>query len=360
MGESAGSGEEVRGDLIRKGRRFMGRATWLVRRKEAVMLQRFGLVLVGILAVALVLPSPAPAASFPERDITLVVPWSAGGGTDTLARTLVKNGKKYFGVNVNVVNRVGGTGAIGMDSVAKARSDGYTVGVITFNLSTYRLLGQSDLSFRDFDLIALLNRSIASLSVKADSQFKTLKELVEYAKANPGVVTLGHSGPGSPWHLAAVDFGHRYGLKFTFVPFDGAAPTRTALVGGHITMASTGMDEVLQFYQAKQIRMLGGMTPTRHPVFPDVPTFAEAGYPMEDPIVDWRGLATAKGTPPEVLKALRDGFRKAAEDPDYIALMDKLALPRTYLEYDKFQGFLAGMEKSLEPTLDRVGLLKKK
>ena len=117
-------------------------------------------------------------AAFPERDITLVVPWAAGGGTDTLARTLVKNGKKYFGVNINVVNRVGGTGVVGMDSVAKARADGYTVGVITFNLSTYRLLAQSDLSYRDFDLIALLNRSQAGLSVKTDSQFKADRKSV--------------------------------------------------------------------------------------------------------------------------------------------------------------------------------------
>jgi tripartite-type tricarboxylate transporter receptor subunit TctC len=324
------------------------------------MLRRFIFIFVGVFILAFVLPSPAPTASFPERDITLVCPWSAGGGTDTLARTLVKNGKKYFGVNINVVNKVGGTGAVGMNSVATARPDGYTVGVITFNLSTYRMLGLAELSYKDFDLIALLNRSIASLSVKADSRFKTMKDLVEYTKANPGVVTVGHSGPGSPWHLAAEDLAHKLGLKFRFVPFDGAAPTRTSLVGGHITVASTGMDEVLQFYQTKEIRMLGAMSPTRHPAFPDVPTMAEAGYPLQDPVVDWRGLGAPKGTPPEVLKVLRDGFRKAAEDPEYIALMDKLALPRAYLEYDKFGEFLANMEKTLEPVLDRVGLLKKK
>jgi len=299
-------------------------------------------------------------AAFPERDITLVVPWAAGGGTDTLARTLVKNGKKYFGVNINVVNRVGGTGVVGMDSVVKARADGYTVGVITFNLSTYRLLAQSDLSYRDFDLIALLNRSQAGLSVKADSQFKTLKDLVEYAKANPGVVTVGHSGPAGAWHLAAAAIAHKYGLKFTFVPFDGAAPTRTALVGGHISVCASGMDEVLQFYQTKQVRILAANSPTRHPAFPDVPTMAEAGFPIENPIFDWRGLGAPKGTPPDVLKVLREGFKKAAEDPDYIALMDKLALPRTYLDYDKFEEFLIGMEKSLEPTLEQIGLLKKK
>ncbi len=323
------------------------------------MMRKVGLMLAAVLAVALLVPAPAKAA-FPERDITLVVPWSAGGGTDTLARTLVKNGKKYFGVNINVVNRVGGTGVVGMDSVAKAKPDGYTVGVITFNLSTYRLLGQSELSYRDFDLIALLNRSPAGLSIKADSQFRGMKELVEYAKANPGVVTIGHSGPAGAWHLAGAAIAQKYGLKFTFVPFDGAAPTRTALVGGHISMCASGMDEVLQFYQTKQVRILAAVTPTRNPFFPDVPTLAEAGYPLESYIYDWRGLATTKGTPPEVLKVLRDGFQKAAEDPEYIALMDKVTLPRTYLGHEKFQEFLIGMEKSLEPTLEALSLLKKK
>jgi len=323
------------------------------------MMRKVGLVLATVLAVALLVPAPAKAA-FPERDITLVVPWAAGGGTDTLARTLVKNGKKYFGVNINVVNRVGGTGVVGMDSVVKAKPDGYTVGVITFNLSTYRLLGQSELSYRDFDLIALLNRSPAGLSVKADSQFKSMKELVEYAKANPGVVTIGHSGPAGAWHLAGAAVAQKYGLKFTFVPFDGAAPTRTALVGGHISMCASGMDEVLQFYQTKQVRILAAVTPARNPFFQDVPTLAEDGYPLESYIYDWRGLGTTKGTPPEILKVLRDGFQKAAEDPDYIALMDKVTLPRTYLDHEKFQEFLIGMEKSLEPTLEALGLLKKK
>ncbi len=322
-------------------------------------MRKIGFVVAVLLCAALLFPVSAKAA-FPERDITLVVPWAAGGGTDTLARTLVKNGKKYFGVNINVQNVTGGTGVIGMNQVARAKADGYTVGLITFNLSTYRLLAQSELSYRDFDLIALLNRSIAGLTVKADSQFKTLKDLVDYAKANPGVVTVGHSGPAGAWHLAGVGIAQNTGVKFTFVPFDGAAPTRTALVGGHITVCSSGMDEVLQFYQTKQVRILAANAPTRHPAFPDVPTMAEAGYPIQNPIFDWRGLGTAKGTPPEVLKVLRDGFRKAAEDPEYIALMDKLALPRAYLESDKFEEFLAGMEKSLEPTLELVGLLKKK
>lgn len=325
-----------------------------------MMLKKIGLIFIAVAFLMVFVVKDGMAQTFPTRDITLVCPWAAGGGTDTLARTLAKNAKKHFGVNMNVVNRVGGTGVIGMNSVATARPDGYTVGIVTFHLSAYRLMGLSELSYRDFDLIALLNRSPAGISVRADSPFKTLKDMVEYAKANPGVVTVGHAGPGQAWHLAAASLAQKLGLKFAYVPFDGAAPTRTALVGGHISVATTGMDEVLQFYKTGQIRILAANSPTRHPAFADVPTVGEAGYPIENPIFDWRGLAVSKGTPPEVLKVLRDGFRKLAEDSDYIKLMDDLALPRVYLDYDKFGTFLAEMEKTLEPALEMVGLLKKK
>jgi len=311
------------------------------------------------LGMALLAPA-VTAATFPERDISVVVPWAAGGGTDALARTLAKNGKKYFGVNVNVVNKVGGAGGIGMGSVANSKPDGYTVGVITDYLSLYRLLGMSELSYRDLELIALLNRSPAAISVRADSPFKSLKDIMEYAKANAGVLTVAHAGPGQAWHLAVASLAMKYATKFTYVPFDSSAPVRTALLGGHVSVATTGIDEVLQFYKTKQLRLLAVNSLSRHPVFPDVPTFTEAGYPIENPIFAWRGLAVAKGTPPDILKVLRDGFRNAAEDPDYVKLMDELALPRTYLEAEQFGQFLVETEKSLAPVLDSVGLLMKK
>ena len=174
------------------------------------------------------------------------------------------------------------------------------------------------------------------------------------------MLTVGHAGPGPPWHLAVDSLALKYGLKPAYVPFDGSAPVRTGLVGGHVSVATTGLDEVLQFSRAKQLRILGVNSLTRAAAFPDVPTFTEAGSPIEQPIFAWRGLAVAKGTPPEVLKALRDGFRRAAEDPEYITLMEDLALPWTYLEHDQFAAFLAATEKSLGPLLDSVGLLKKK
>jgi tripartite-type tricarboxylate transporter receptor subunit TctC len=304
------------------------------------------------------LASPAIAQTF-QRDITMVVPWAAGGGTDTLARTLVKNAKQYLGVGINVVNRTGGTGAVGMQSVSAARPDGYTIGLITFHLSAYRLMGLSDLSYRDFEPIALLNRTPAAFSVKADSPFKTLKDLVDYAKANPGVVTIANSGAGANTHLSAAILAKNQGIKLSFVPFDGGAPARTAMVGGHVTSLVSGPDEVLQYVKTGQVRMLAMVGEQRHPSVPDVPTIAEAGFPNKEIVYDWRGIGAPKGLPPATSKALSEGFAKMANDPDFITLMDQAALARVYMDGADFTKFLAGMETSLEPALAEVGLLKK-
>ena len=301
----------------------------------------------------------ARAAGYPERDITMVVPWAAGGGTDTLARTLVKNAKQHIGVGVNVVNRTGGTGAVGMQSVASARPDGYTIGLVTFHLSVYKLMGLSQLTYREFQPVALLNRTPAAFSVKADSPFKTLKDLVDYAKANPGVVTVANSGAGANTHLSAVTLAKNTGIKLSYVPFDGGAPARTAMVGGHVSCLVSGPDEVLQYVKTNQVRLLAMVGDTRHPSFPDVPTVAEAGFPMQNIIYDWRGIAAPKNMPADVQKALSDGFAKMANDPDFIALMDQAALQRVYMNGPDFGTFLGGMETALEPALAEVGLLRR-
>ena len=203
-----------------------------------------------IMAIAIILCGTyANAQKFPSKDITLIVPWAAGGGTDTIARTLVKNAKKYFGVNVNVVNKTGGLGAVGMGAVAAAVPDGYTAGVITFHLSNYRMMGLADLSYRDYSLIQLINREGAAASVPYDSKFSTLKDLIDFAKKNPGVVTAGLAGAGSVQHLSLASLGLRENVKFVHVPFDGSAPARTAAVGGHVTMTVTTISEVLQLYR---------------------------------------------------------------------------------------------------------------
>jgi tripartite-type tricarboxylate transporter receptor subunit TctC len=298
-------------------------------------------------------------AKFPERDVTLIVPWAPGGGTDALGRTLVKSAKKHLGVNINVVNRTGGTGVVGMQAGAQAKPDGYTLTLVTFHLSSYRLTGVSDLSYRDFTPIMLLNRSPTGFLVKTDSPLTSLKEVVDYAKANPGVVTVANSGAGAVPHLSAALLAKQLGIKLTFVPFDGGAPARTAVLGGHVTLLATNAEEVLQFYKTKQLRFLSLITDQRHPTFPDVPTIGEAGYPLSTLLLDWRGIAAPKGTPAAELKVLTDAVRAMSEDPEYIKLTDDLALARASQAGDQFTQFLDGIEKALEPALAEVGLLKK-
>ena len=229
------------------------------------MFKKVSVIVIAVgLLMTLIVPS-AIAADFPEKDITMICPWSAGGGTDTLARALVKNAKQYFGVNVNVVNKTGGMGAVGMGDGANARADGYMVTMITTQLSTYRLMGLADLSYQDYDLLMLLNRSVGAIAVKADAQWQTMKDLMEYARANPGKLSIGHSGAGGPWHLGIASISSTYDVEFNYVPFDGAAPTRTALLGGHIDVGTAGVDEWLQMYQSGQIRVLALSAMERHP-----------------------------------------------------------------------------------------------
>ncbi len=320
------------------------------------MLKKTGFILLFLASFTM---STAFAADFPAKDITLICPWSAGGGTDTIARALVKNAKKYFGVNVNVVNKTGGMGSIGMGAVSTARPDGYTVGLMTFQLSTYKLMGLADLSYRNFSLIQLLNQSPGAITVAADSKWKTLKDLMDYAKANPGAATVGHSGAGGSWHLSISSLATQYEVNFNFVPFDGSAPVRTALIGRHIDVATSGIDEMLQAYQAKQVRILAVNALERHPLFPDVPTIAEAGFVNPNPIVDWRGLAAPLNVPAKRMEILVNGFQKCFEDPEFQALAKKTGLPLAYKAPAEYATFLKGMEESLEPALKSVGLLKK-
>ncbi len=324
------------------------------------MMRRYRWWVVSVFALALVLPSGAVAQQFPTKDITLVVPWAAGGGTDTIARTLVKNAKKYFGVNVSVVNKTGGLGAIGMGSVATAPPDGYTVGVITFHLSNYRMMGLAPLSYKDFSLIQLINQEGACASVKIDSKFQTLKDLIEFAKKSPGVVTAGHAGAGSVQHLSLASLCLREKVKIVHVPFDGSAPARTALLGGHVTAAVTTISEVLQLYQTKMVKVLYLEDAKRHWLYPDVPTIAEAGYPNPKIIYDWRALGAPKGVPADRMKVLTDGFKKCFDDPEFKKLAYDLGLATVYLDAEALEKFLANMEDYHRPALESVGLLKEK
>jgi tripartite-type tricarboxylate transporter receptor subunit TctC len=306
--------------------------------------------------LAIALAGTAAWADFPEKDITLIVPWSAGGGTDTIARALVAEGESCLGAGVNVVNRTGAVGATGMGATSAARADGYTIGLVTFQLSAYEPMGMVDLSYRDFDLLQLINQSPGALTVAAESDWQTLEDLMAYAEANPGVVTVGHSGTGGSWHLAAATLANAAGVDMNYVPFDGSAQVRTALLGGHIAVATTGIDEVKQLSEAGEVRILAVNAAERAEAFPDVPTVSEAGFEVAAPIYDWRGLAAPTGLPQDVRAALVEGLRACFESEGFQNLAAERGIPLVYAGPKEFEAFLAGMEESLLPALRDLGL----
>ncbi len=298
----------------------------------------------------------ATAADYPAKDVTLVVPWSAGGGTDTIARSLVAEAKDCFGTNINVVNKTGAIGAVGMGATSAARSDGYTIGLITFNLSTYGPLGQADLSYRDFDLIQMINQSPGAITVAANSEWETLDDLMLYSKENPGVVTVGHAGTGGAWHLSAATLASEYGASFNYVPFDGSANVRTALLGNHIAVATTGIDEMKQLLEAGEVRVLAVNALERAEAFPDIPTVGEAGYGLEAPIYDWRGLAAPKGLKPEIKGEIIARLKTCYESGNFQDLARERGLPLVYKNPAEFEAFLADLETSLAATISELGI----
>lgn len=300
--------------------------------------------------------SVVAAADYPAKDLTMIVPWSAGGGTDTIARSLVAEAETCFGSNINVVNKTGAVGAIGMGATSTARADGYTIGLITFNLSTYGLLGQADLSYRDFDLIQLINQSPGAITVAANSEFETLGDLMTYAQENPGVVTVGHAGTGGAWHLSAATLAKEYDAGFNYVPFDGSANVRTALLGNHVAVAATGIDEMKQLLEAGEVRILAVNALERADAFPDVPTVAEAGYTIAAPVYDWRGLAAPKGLDDEVKAEIIARAKACFESTGFQTLAKEKGLPLVYKASADFETFLADMETSLASAISDLGI----
>ena len=180
----------------------------------------------------------AQAAPYPERPIELVVPSAAGGGTDTVARAFGEAMRKYLPQPLTVVNKPGASGAIGMTEVARAKPDGYKLGIIIAEAVIVPHLGPTTLNAAGLVPIARLNADPSAITVKADSRWNTIDAFLKFAAAHPGEVQVGNSGPGSIWHLAATALEDKAHVRFNHVPFSGAAPALVALMGGHIDRKS--------------------------------------------------------------------------------------------------------------------------
>lgn len=276
---------------------------------------------------------------YPTKPIHMVVPWAAGGGTDAVARVLAKEAEPFLGTTIVVENRTGGGGAVGHSAVSSAKPDGYLIGLTTVELIIQPHIQEVPYSHEEMAPIIQVNSDAAAITVPADSEWNTLEEFLDYARANPGELQGSGTGYAGIWHIALLDLSQKSGTEFTFVPSQGAAPAVTELLGGHIDFVSCSPPEVAAQVEAGQLKMLAVSGNERHPNFPDVPTMAELGYDVQTTV--WRGVQAPKGTPQEIIDILHDAFKKAYESENFKKTMNNVGLGMVYRNGEDFKKMIA-------------------
>jgi tripartite-type tricarboxylate transporter receptor subunit TctC len=288
----------------------------------------------GVLCASLTLVSSS-AFAWPDRPIELIVGFAAGGGTDLTARTLATYLEKELGGPVVVVNKAGASGALGLAYVARAKPDGYTLGVTNMpGLLTLPIEREAGFNFESFTYLGTLVRDPSAFSVSAESPYQNLKELIDDARKQPGLLSYASTGVGTDDHLAMVLFNSDTGVELNHVPFNGAAPMRNAVLGGHATIGGMNLGEAMP-YQGTKLRILGQASEKRSPLAPDVPTFIEQGVNLV--FASERGVVAPKDLPAEVQVKISDALEKIAADPKFQDAMHKQFTEMDYLRGDAWK-----------------------
>jgi tripartite-type tricarboxylate transporter receptor subunit TctC len=285
-------------------------------------------------------------AVYPERPINMIVAYGPGGGTDLVARMMAPFLQKYLGgdARIVVVNKPGAGGAIGFAELANAAPDGYTVGFLnTPNVLTAPMERKTTFTWQSYDLLGNLVDDPGAFTVRKASDIGTLADLANYAKANPGKVTVGTTGTGSDDHIAMLQFQRATGTTLTHVPYKGASEVRGAMDSGQIVVGAMNVGEALQYIKGgSDLRFLGQMSKTRSALAPDVPTFAEQGYSLEQ--ASLRGLAAPRGLPPAIRDQWVAAVRKTVEDPAFQQKAAELYAPLRYLAPTEYAAELRATE----------------
>lgn len=292
------------------------------------MKKLFALVLTFVMTLSLVAcgsttsagdSSAAKDVDFSNESVTCVVPYDAGGGTDAVMRGLADAAKDNF-KNITVENRSGAGGATGMLYGANAKADGTTVTMITVELATLEAMGNNaGLTYSQFKPIMMVNSASSAITVRADDdRFNTLEDLITYSKENE--LTVGNSGIGAIWHLAAAGLAKVADTNFKHVAYDGAAGSITDLLGGHIDSVAVSYAEVSNYVESGDLKVLAVMSNDRLDVIPDVPTCKEEGY--DAVLGTWRGLGVPAETPDEIVNKLYGIFSEAAASPEFAEFMN--------------------------------------
>ncbi|MGJ7507140.1 Bug family tripartite tricarboxylate transporter substrate binding protein [Variovorax sp. GT1P44] len=294
------------------------------------------------------------ADAYPTKPVELVVPASAGGGTDALARAYAEAAKNHFPQPFVVNDKPGASGVVGMNDVLNGKPDGYKVSVVIAELVILPHLGLSKFTYADFQPVARLNADPAAITVRTEAPWNTIEEFLADAKAKPGDMKVGNSGNGSIWHLAAAGLEDKAGVKFNHVPYQGAAPGVVALLGGHIDAVAVSPGEVATHVQGGKLKMLAVMADQRLKAFDKVPTLKERKIDLS--IGTWRGLAVHKATPTDIVTTLRNTTRKAADEPMLREQLEKINLGFAYLDAEAFGQAMQRDHEYFKQLVQKLGI----
>ena len=317
--------------------------------------------LAGTFATALTAGMVAPAyAAYPERPITMIVPWGAGGGTDAVARFIASELEKDLKQPINVVNRTGGSGVVGHTAISSAAPDGYTIGLITVEIAMMKHVGLTTLGPDGFTPIGMVNYDPTALFVSSDSKIKDVKDLLEQAKASPGKLKASGTGQGGIWHLGLAGMLLGAGIdpgSVPWVPSNGAAPAMQDLAAGGIDIVTCSLPEARAIIEAGKAKSLAVMGETRNAIFPNVPTLKEATG-SDWTIAAWRGIAGPKGMPANIAGAYEATLKKIYDSKEYQDFMNSRGFGIVWADSKGFDAFMGKSNDDLGKVMKAVGLAK--
>lgn len=306
-------------------------------------------------AAASLLPAhSAWAAEYPERPITFICPWPAGGTADQTMRALCAAAGKAIGQSIIVENKVGASGMIGAKAIASAKADGYTVGQIPISVTRFSQLGTVALDpLKDYSYIARTSGQTFGIAATANAPWKTLGEMVAFAKANPDKVTYAHAGIGGATHVGMEEFAMAAGIQLRHVPYKGGSEALQGVLSGQVDLLADSSSWA-PHVEAGKLKLLATWGEQRTQRFKDTPTLKDAGFNV---VVDApNGIGAPKGVDAAVLKKLRDAFRVAVASTEFKNACDKIDAPVLYLDGADYEKYIAAVYKKETLLIERLKL----
>lgn len=311
--------------------------------------------LIVLLVLAIMLSAAGTVfAAYPERSVKIIIPWSVGGMTDVLTRPIAKWLEDHFGVPFVVENKPGGSGIIGSLLIEHAEADGYVFGTTSMSTVSAQYLSPVYPKMENVEPIAQAITIPATVTVNADSPWKTLDEYISYAKANPGKIKNSNSGIGASAHISAVVFEEKAGIELNHIPYVAYAEAVIALLGGHVDSTNVPLPDVAPHIQSGKLRMLAIASDERHPDFPDVPTLKERGIDVV--MGNYSGFVAPKGVTKEQIKVLEEGIGEAMQDPEIRNFLIDAGFQPVYLNAADFARTIEDAGKQLDYLINVLGI----